>query len=86
MVSQRTHLKTLSSIVMHAICMNAKNVDDSLSYIMANLLNDVSHAKNLSIALLTPLYAPLSSLYGLPGLGLRLFLGLTSMLAFIPYA
>ncbi len=69
---------------MHAICMNPRNVDASLSYLMDNLLNDVIHAKNLSTALLMLLYDFLSSLYGLPCLGLRLFLGLISMFAFTP--
>jgi len=39
--------------MMHATYMKARNVDASLSYLMVILLNDFSHAKNLSTALLT---------------------------------
>lgn len=64
---------------MHATCINARNVDASLSYIMVILLNDTSYVKNLSTALLMLLYTFLSSLYGLPRLGLRLLFGSPSI-------
>jgi len=70
--------------MMHASCMRPVRVDASLSHLMAGLLNPfVSHAKNLSTLFLTRLYASGLSLYGLPRFGLRLFLTLTGMLAFI---
>jgi len=70
---------------MHATCMSARNVEASLSYLMVILLRDFSRAKNLSTTLLTRLYSSSSNLYGLPRLGLRLFLGFKGMFAFMPH-
>jgi len=72
-------MKIFSSISMYATCINA-----SLSYIMVILLNDTSYVKNLSTALLMLLYTFLSSLYGLPCLGLRLLFGSPLYFALTP--
>jgi hypothetical protein len=70
---------------MHAICMRPVKVDATLSHLMASLLEMfVSHAKNLSTLFLVLSYASRPILYGLLCFGLRLFLMLTGMLAFIP--